>query len=568
MSINKLPVDNWEKVDVSHIPNSDRPVSQHELHGKGRFFGLFGGEHVAGTEFVIGATFVMWGVSAFDVIVGLILGNLLAVLTWALLTAPIAVQTRLTLYTYLEKISGASIQKIYNAVNGIFFCIIAGAMVTVSASAIREILNIPVQTTWYPTSVSFVALVLVIGAIVAIVAAYGFDSVTRFSSICAPWLGVIFVSGALVGLYHLVTTSSSVTGITSFSDFMVLANESIWIANPNSSFTIFHVMAFAWICNLAMHGGMSDMAIFRYAKKASYGYISAVGMFFGHYIAWICAGIMGAAAAVILSTSLTELDAGAVAYQVLGTTGVVAVIIAGWTTSNPTIYRAGLAFQTIFSKYSVKTVTLATGILVTLIACFPFAFTNLLGILGFMGMILLPIGAIIVTEHWILPKMGYTRYWAHYKGLKLNPAALYSWLISGGFVILMSLTGWIHLFFLAVPTWIIASVTYVFFAGRFGAKEPYPEEKAKDRLIQEALKQEADSAALAERESRCQEGPTKFLNIYNIVAGLGIVSLLISSFMVFIGTMDLSMYKYVAFISTIMYFIFASFGQKMKKSVQ
>jgi NCS1 family nucleobase:cation symporter-1 len=66
---------------------------------------------------------------------------------------------------------------------------------------------------------------------------------------------------------------------------------------------VFHVIAFAWIANLAMHGGMSDMAIFRYAKSPSYGYFSAVGMFLGHYVAWICAGIMGVAAALLLSTS-------------------------------------------------------------------------------------------------------------------------------------------------------------------------------------------------------------------------------------------------------------------------
>ena len=59
-------------------------------------------------------------------------------------------------------------------------------------------------------------------------------------------------------------------------------------------------------------------------------------MFIGHFAAWIAAGIMGAGAAYILKTPLTELDAGGVAYQALGAVGILAVVIAGWTTSNPT----------------------------------------------------------------------------------------------------------------------------------------------------------------------------------------------------------------------------------------
>ncbi len=37
--------------------------------------------------------------------------------------------------------------------------------------------------------------------------------------------------------------------------------------------------------NAAMHLGMSDLTILRYAKKWQYGFSSAVGMFLGHYVA-------------------------------------------------------------------------------------------------------------------------------------------------------------------------------------------------------------------------------------------------------------------------------------------
>ena len=65
-------------------------VPEKALKGPAAFWGMYAGEHTAGTEFMIGPLFVKWGADAFGLIVGLFLGNLLAVLTWRYLTAPIA----------------------------------------------------------------------------------------------------------------------------------------------------------------------------------------------------------------------------------------------------------------------------------------------------------------------------------------------------------------------------------------------------------------------------------------------------------------------------------------------
>jgi hypothetical protein len=85
---------------------------------------------------MIGPLFVAWGASAFDLIFGLLLGNVLAVLSWRFLTAEIATQRRLTLYYQLEKICGRKLVSAYNLCNGLLFCFLAGAMVTVSATAV------------------------------------------------------------------------------------------------------------------------------------------------------------------------------------------------------------------------------------------------------------------------------------------------------------------------------------------------------------------------------------------------------------------------------------------------
>jgi nucleobase:cation symporter-1, NCS1 family len=62
-----------------------RPHNNHHF-----FWGMYAGEHTAGTEFMIGPLFVAWGVGAGDLILGLLLGNLAAVLTWRYLTTPVS----------------------------------------------------------------------------------------------------------------------------------------------------------------------------------------------------------------------------------------------------------------------------------------------------------------------------------------------------------------------------------------------------------------------------------------------------------------------------------------------
>ena len=97
------------------------PVAEERLQGPGSLIGLYAGEHVAGTEFVIGPLFVAHGVSAADLIGGLLVGNLLAVLSWAFLTAPIVTRTRLNQYWLLRKSTGPGLLVIYNIVNALMF---------------------------------------------------------------------------------------------------------------------------------------------------------------------------------------------------------------------------------------------------------------------------------------------------------------------------------------------------------------------------------------------------------------------------------------------------------------
>ena len=460
------------------------PVSEDRLCGGGYFAGSFAGEHVAATEFVIGAMFVKWGARIEDVIIGLAIGNLLAVLSWTLVCAPIAVQTRLTLYWYLRRIGGPVMTLIYNVLNAVLFCILAGCMITVSASAVRIPFGIEAQTQWYPTSAGFVAVTLFVGAVVVALAIAGFKRLAAFATVCSPWMLLMFVAGALVAL-PILGKATGVWPLAGLDGFWRMGRQAIWTGRTPEGgppvITFWQVTAFAWICNLAMHLGLSDMALFRYARRASYGLYAAFGMYLGHYLAWICAGIMGAGAALFLEQPLTELDAGGVAYAALGVAGAVAVVIAGWTTSNPTLYRAGLALQAVSPNWPRWLVTLVAGVVTTVIACFPFVFTKLLDFVGLYGLLLSPAGAIVITEHWLFPRFGLTRYWSHYRKQVLNVPAIVAWGIGMTLALGLWWTERLHLFFLFIPVFAVTVVSYMVLASLGGARQPAPQDAEEEQ---------------------------------------------------------------------------------------
>ncbi len=454
-----------------HYEFDREPVHDDRLLGPGHFAASFAGEHVAATEFVIGASFVSWGAAIGDVFVGLALGNLLAVLNWTLLCAPVAVDTRLTLYWYLRRIGGPALTAVANVLNAVLYCILAGAMITVAASAVRIPFGIPAQTGLYPTDVRFVLVVIVVGGLVTWFAIAGFRRLADFAMVCAPWMFLMFVVGALAVLPRL-GDAAGVGAVGSFEEFWRVGESAIWTGRtPDGSegLSFWHVAAFAWVCNLAMNAGLSDMALFRYAPHARYGLFSIFGTFLGHYVAWIAAGVMGAGAAVLVGSPLTALDSGGVAYAALGWAGALAVVIAGWTTSNPTIYRAGLALQAVTRNGSRTRITFAVGVVTTVIACFPFVFSRLLDFVGVYGLVLCPAGAIVLTEHWLFPKLGWRRYWAEGRGA-LNAPALAAWIGSMVVAIGLRLAG-VHLFFLFVPTYVAAGLIYAALASRAGARE-------------------------------------------------------------------------------------------------
>ena len=140
-------------------------------------------KHVAATEFVIGAAFVAMGATIGDILIGLLIGNTLAALSFWLITAPIAVKTRLSLYTYLERNMGQLVPRLYNGANVLIFVAISAAMITVSATAVRVLFDIPPQIYPYPSNLAFALIAMSASVIAVAVAYFGFNVVAEFATI-------------------------------------------------------------------------------------------------------------------------------------------------------------------------------------------------------------------------------------------------------------------------------------------------------------------------------------------------------------------------------------------------
>mgnify|MGYP001828324278 CR=1 FL=1 len=444
------------------------PVPESALLGSGKFWGMYAGEHAAGTEFMIGPLFLTAGVSAFDLIIGLLLGNLMAVLSWRYLTAEIAVKRRLTLYYQLEKICGKNLVTFYNLANGILFCFLAGAMITVSATAvgIPFDMEMPKLTDTTPNSITWVVIVLVVGALIALVAARGYNSVSKAANWMAPLIILAFLACGLVALGQL--------GVSNFSEFWALWGEGSAPFPGQIKYTFWHVVLWSWFANAAMHIGMSDLSVFRYARRPQSAWTTAAGMYIGHYMAWIAAALLYAvylqspeAQGFLASNEAPPVAPGPLAYNAIGIFGILAVVAAGWTTANPTIYRAGLAFQAIIPKASTFWVTILAGAIATIAGLFPAFAMKLLGFVALYGFILAPVGAIIVFEHFLAEKLGFTANYAEVSGVKINLAVLLAWGLSFGIFYYISWSQDVFLSFLTLPAWISCGLLFVVFSKYF-----------------------------------------------------------------------------------------------------
>ena len=170
---------------------------------------------------------------------------------------------------------------------------------------------------------------------------------------------------------------------------------------------------------------------------------------------------------------------GAIAMLSAGYAGIVCVVLAGWTTANPTLYRAGLAFQVATPNWRRWVVTLMAGVVMVITACIPAVLYYLDRIVAYYGLFFMPLGAFIFIDFWILPKLGLTKYYAERKKLLTSWPAAVGWFGSFGICFVLyakdqyQYMSWVNaklpaflanyhadLFSQVLPAWIIAITLY------------------------------------------------------------------------------------------------------------
>jgi len=331
-------------------------------------------------------------------------------------------------------------------------------MITVSATALGVLFDFPMPglNDIYPNSLGWIVAVLCVGGVISIVAAYGYRFVARIANLAAPWMVLMFIAFGLVGLREL--------GMDSLAGFWTGAQEVIWRGGDplpgQVKFTFWHVAFFAWFCNMAMHIGMADLSVFRYARHSWYAVASGAGMYLGYFVAWLSASILYSVQ-LSANPANTGVLPGPLAYRACGIAGLLCVVIAGWTTANPTIYRAGLAFQAIVPSSSRYRVTLFTGAIATIAGMFPAIAMQLLGFVALYGMILMPMGAVVFVDFWLSGRFGFQNEYAARSGTAFNWAAALTWFLTLGVCVALIQLAGVQIYFVSLPGWFAAAVLYI-----------------------------------------------------------------------------------------------------------
>ena len=172
-----------------------------------------------------------------------------------------------------------------------------------------------------------------------------------------------------------------------------------------------------------------------------------------------------------------------------------------------------------------------------------------------------PVGAIIVAEHWLFPRIGLTRYWSQYKGNNTNWAAIITWLTALALSYVLEQSGTLHLFFLLVPIWIYSTVVYCLLSISMGAKTRFPEAEIAEAAEANRRQEEKEFLDGISKSSIkvSKEKSTAGVIVATYVALGSLVACLVIGIMAFFNNGD-SGFHTPLLIATIIYFITATYA--------
>lgn len=207
------------------------------------------------------------------------------------------------------------------------------------------------------------------------------------------------------------------------------------------------------------------------------------------------------------------------------------------------------------------------------IACFPFVFSQILPLLTYAGLLVVPVGAIVFAEHQIFPRIGYTRYWSKFQDYAHSFPAIASWGLGLVFGFGLNFLDVMSFYYLFLPTWVFTILTYTVLAGRYGAKQKYPEAEKKEKVYNQSLDQYLQKIAMEEAM------PVQDTSLFSkVLQWLSYVALLVTfalALRVLLASPNEILYTshrehfyQIGFVCTLIYFVAAYWSMNRNKSAK
>jgi len=180
-------------------------------------------------------------------------------------------------------------------------------------------------------------------------------------------------------------------------------------------------------------------------------------------------------------------------------------------------------------------------------------------LLTYAGLLVVPVGAIVFTEHQIFPKIGYTRYWSKYQNYIHSTPAVASWVLGLVFGFGLNYLDVMSFYYLFIPTWFFTIILYTLLAGKYGANKSYPEAAAKEAEFNDLVDQYHQE--IATETPQPIKDLTQLSKFLQVLAYLALGVTLVLALNVLFGSSDVNEYIsnrelfYVyGFICTVTYF--------------
>jgi len=101
---------------------------------------------------------------------------------------------------------------------------------------------------------------------------------------------------------------------------------------------------------------------------------------------------------------------------------------------------------------------------------FPAVVMRLLDFVAMWGMILMPMGAVIFVDFWLIQKFGLKSNYAEVSGKVFNWAAGLAWFITMGVCGWLVYTGRVQIYFVSLPGWFVTAILYVIFSAVYQSR--------------------------------------------------------------------------------------------------